>query len=380
MGGPIIDININIQKHEIYQLQALWVSLGISKNLGLPCIYDSLLLIRPECSFREGIRIQNKLTSKRRFYEEINKEESLVQGIMACDKLMYTKLKTGERQGIKNEILANSQGETALGLAPALILVKAYSNWLIVEVNQICYGGIVRTIALGFTEGISSWKVEAFCTFRPLVVPVGRSTLGRLFNVLEATIDAYSGLDELQQYADYAVSFNQEEENSKLQIVQKVQMVKTRELRRTMKINGDSIVTPGYLKTLIQSVFDVFTALSAFSKNLSHQEENLTQQIKLESLGFVCIMGLAGEIIKTRDSEVMSFSNVSSTAAQEKSKSNIIEKLVKRVEPNLPQWQEDKENITSNIYYEILKEIKAGGIKGSVARERSLEPIIAILG
>merc|ERR1711972_862017 len=329
--GPVVDISISTQKHEIYQLQALWVSLGISKNLGLPCIYDSLLLIRPECSFREGIRIQNKLTSKRRFYEEINKEESLVQGIMACDKLMYTKLKTGERQGIKNEILANSQGETAIGLASALILVKAYANWLLVEVNQICYGGIVRTIVLGFTEGISSWKVEAFCTFRPLVVPINRSTLGRLFNVLGATIDTYSGLDELQQYADYAVSFNQEEENSKSQIVQKVQMVKTRELRRTIKINGDSIVTPEYLRTLIQLVFDVFTTLSAFLKNLSHQEENLTQQIKLESLGFVCITGLAGEIIKTRDSEVMSFSNVSSTAAQEKTKSNIIEK----VKPNL---------------------------------------------
>merc|ERR1712066_173811 len=205
------------------QLQALWVSLGISKNLGLPCIYDSLLLIRPECSFREGIRIQNKLTSKRRFYEEINKEESLVQGIMACNKLAYTKLKTGERQGIKNEILANSQGETAIGLASALILVKAYANCLIVEVNQICYGGILRTIALGFTEGISSWKVDSLCTFKPLLVPVGRSTLGRLFNVLGATIDAYVGIDALPIYSDYGSSFDQYGAEPKIGELQKVQ-------------------------------------------------------------------------------------------------------------------------------------------------------------
>merc|ERR1712198_512032 len=103
------------------------------------------LLIRPECSFREGIRIQNKLTSKRRFYEELNKEESLVHGIMACNKLAYTKLKTSERMRISDEILANSQAETAIELAPTSAFIKAYINWLLVEVNQICYGGIVRT-------------------------------------------------------------------------------------------------------------------------------------------------------------------------------------------------------------------------------------------
>merc|ERR1712187_765300 len=72
-----------------------------------------------------------------------------------------------------------------------------------------CYGGILRTIALGFTEGISSWKVESLCTFRPLVVPVGRSTLGRLFSVLGATIDAYVGIDELPLYSDYILHFDQ---------------------------------------------------------------------------------------------------------------------------------------------------------------------------
>merc|ERR1712174_138291 len=115
----------------------------------------------------------------------------------------------GEILKIKNEILEDSRAEAAIGLASALILVKAYANWLIVEVNQICYGGILRTIALGFTEGISSWKVEALCTFQPLVVPVGRSTLGRLFNVLGSTIDAYVGIDELPPYADYPLSFVQ---------------------------------------------------------------------------------------------------------------------------------------------------------------------------
>merc|ERR1711920_687624 len=91
--GPVVDISMSTQKHEIYQLQALWVSLGLSKHLGLPCIYDSLILIRPECSFREGIMIQNRLTSKRKYFEALNKEESLVHGIMAQTKLDYAKVK-----------------------------------------------------------------------------------------------------------------------------------------------------------------------------------------------------------------------------------------------------------------------------------------------
>merc|ERR1712060_921159 len=207
--GPVVDISMSTQKHDIYQLQSLWVSLGISRNLGLPCIYDSILMIRTECSFREGIMIKNRLTAKRRFFEDLNKEEGLILGIMAVNNLTYSKLKTGELLKMKHEILANSQGEAAICLASALILVKAYANWLLVEVNQICYGGILRTIALGFIEGISSWKVETLCTFRPLVVPVGRSTLGRLFSVLGAAIDAYVGIDELPLYSDYILHFDQ---------------------------------------------------------------------------------------------------------------------------------------------------------------------------
>merc|ERR1711920_1130146 len=270
-----VDISISTQKHEIYQLQSLWVSLGISKNLGLPCIYDSLLLIRPECSFREGIRIQNRLTSKRRFYEELNKEESLAHGIMACNKLAYTKLKTSERQGIKNEILANSQSETAIGLASALILVKAYANWLIVEVNQICYGGIVRTIALGFTEGISSWKVESLCTFQPLVVPVGRSTLGRLFNVLGATIDSYNGVDELPTYSEYPVSFDQHEKVGPTDINQKVQFkamgYKTIKIYDDNLCNSVRLIEKQQISDLKLKTRDIFIY---FNKYLSQLTEN----------------------------------------------------------------------------------------------------------
>jgi len=238
--GPVVDISISTQQHEIYPIQSQWVSLGISHTYGLPCIYDSLLLIRPECIFREGIMMQNRLTSKRTFFEELHKEESLVSGIMSYANLQYSKLKQSNIASLTDEILANSQGEAAIGLASALILVKAYANWLLVEVNQICYGGIVRTIALGFTEGISSWKVESLCTFQPLLVPVGRSTLGRLFNVLGATIDAYVGIDELPIYSERQVSFNQYELEHSTQEKQKLEFSSHNNFSNTIKIHTEA--------------------------------------------------------------------------------------------------------------------------------------------
>merc|ERR1712048_1177714 len=133
-------------------------------------------------------------------------------------------------------ILANSQGGASLGLASTLILIKAYANGLLVEVNQICYGGLLRTIALGFTEGISSWKVESLCTLQALVVPVGRSTLGRLFNVLGAAIDAYVGIDELPIYSDYPVSFDQYGAEASLRILQRVQTALMEDQQKIIKI------------------------------------------------------------------------------------------------------------------------------------------------
>merc|ERR1712066_449718 len=128
--------------------------------------------------------------------------ESLLLGLSNLNSVDYS-AKKATKLNIQKEVeqAKHSVSRVNYGLAAALILVKAYSNWLVLEVNQICYGGILRTISLGFTEGISSWKVGVFCNFQPLVVPVGRSTLGRLFNVLGSTIDSYLELDELPVFA-----------------------------------------------------------------------------------------------------------------------------------------------------------------------------------
>ena len=59
---------------------------------------------------------------------------------------------------------------------------------LVLEVQQHLGGGMVRTVAMDTTGGLSrGQKVEA--TGRPISVPVGSVTLGRVFNVIGDAID-----------------------------------------------------------------------------------------------------------------------------------------------------------------------------------------------
>lgn len=59
---------------------------------------------------------------------------------------------------------------------------------LVGEVQQHLGGGRVRVIALGSTEGMMR-GMEVVDTGKPVSVPVGQATLGRVFNVLGEPID-----------------------------------------------------------------------------------------------------------------------------------------------------------------------------------------------
>lgn len=63
-----------------------------------------------------------------------------------------------------------------------------HDETLIVEVEQHVGDDIVRTIAMDATEGLKR-GMEACDTGKPVLVPVGKECLGRLFNVLGKTID-----------------------------------------------------------------------------------------------------------------------------------------------------------------------------------------------
>nr|YP_011005895.1 ATP synthase CF1, subunit beta [Desmarestia aculeata]WAM62899.1 ATP synthase CF1, subunit beta [Desmarestia aculeata] len=66
--------------------------------------------------------------------------------------------------------------------------VKSKKGTIICEVQQLLGDNRVRAIAMSATDGLQR-GVEVFDTKSPIMVPVGKATLGRIFNVLGQTVD-----------------------------------------------------------------------------------------------------------------------------------------------------------------------------------------------
>ena len=66
--------------------------------------------------------------------------------------------------------------------------LKMEGSDLTLEVQQQLGDGVVRTIALGTSDGLRRGNM-VYNTAAPIMVPVGRATLGRIMNVLGAPID-----------------------------------------------------------------------------------------------------------------------------------------------------------------------------------------------
>ncbi|WWO97136.1 MAG: F0F1 ATP synthase subunit beta [Candidatus Dasytiphilus stammeri] len=69
---------------------------------------------------------------------------------------------------------------------------------LILEVQQQLGGGIVRTIAMGYSEGLKR-GLEVIDLQHSIKVPVGKSTLGRIMNVLGEPIDNKGTIGQNQE-------------------------------------------------------------------------------------------------------------------------------------------------------------------------------------
>jgi len=76
--------------------------------------------------------------------------------------------------------------------------LKVEDKNLVLEVQQQIGDGVVRTIAMGSTDGLRRGLI-ATNTGKPIIVPVGKPTLGRIMNVLGEAIDE-AGPIETDQY------------------------------------------------------------------------------------------------------------------------------------------------------------------------------------
>jgi len=74
------------------------------------------------------------------------------------------------------------------------LVVKNGDKSITLEVEQHIGGGLVRTVAMDTTDGLSR-EMDVVDTGTPISVPVGKGTLGRIFNVLGEAIDDAGGVN-----------------------------------------------------------------------------------------------------------------------------------------------------------------------------------------
>ncbi len=96
---------------------------------------------------------------------------------------------TGKIKAIKGVVVdvAFPAGELP-EIFESLEIRRADGSRLVLEVQQHLDGGLVRSVAMDSTSGLSR-GVEVTATGAPIKVPVGPVTLGRIFNVIGEAID-----------------------------------------------------------------------------------------------------------------------------------------------------------------------------------------------
>lgn len=97
------------------------------------------------------------------------------------------------------------------------IEIKLNGKTIIVEAAQHIGDDSVRCISMDSTDGFVR-GMEAVDTGAPIRVPVGRETLGRLFNVTGHTIDNKGSLDHVQKASIHRQAPSFEEQQTTTEI------------------------------------------------------------------------------------------------------------------------------------------------------------------
>jgi hypothetical protein len=199
--GPIIDAQMKCklfykEKFMIIQIRPPIVV----RDLFLPSVYDALLVIRPSCNFRDGRVIKNYTANFREYFIELPFNDGYLFGLIHLIPANYRSTLHSFFDEMCKEVCDINVRDIILGFAPVFLFIKSYASWLVAELSQLCYKGVLRRIALGSTDGLCTWRVAFVMGFQPVIVPVGRIALGRIFNVVGSIIDPYMELSLSSQF------------------------------------------------------------------------------------------------------------------------------------------------------------------------------------
>ncbi|PIW60807.1 F0F1 ATP synthase subunit beta [Shewanella sp. CG12_big_fil_rev_8_21_14_0_65_47_15] len=92
-------------------------------------------------------------------------------------------------------------------------------NGLVLEVQQQLGGGVVRTIAMGSSDGLRR-GLEVVNSGSPISVPVGTATLGRIMNVLGDPIDEAGPIGEEERYVIHRSAPSYEDQSNTTELLE----------------------------------------------------------------------------------------------------------------------------------------------------------------
>ncbi len=102
--------------------------------------------------------------------------------------------KTGKIKRIIGPVIDVMFEEGYMPEVYSALVVKKDGKDLVLEVEQHVGGGVVRAVAMDSTDGLAR-GLDVIDTGAPISVPVGKGTLGRIFNVLGDAIDDAGGVN-----------------------------------------------------------------------------------------------------------------------------------------------------------------------------------------
>ena len=194
--GPVVDIVVfeGLFSYEQIFIASFSFSFYLNLNLYSMCIYDSVVLLKLSTFLRRGFSVPNNLGGLNSFMSFILYTDSLILffGRFWISKLFCNK---GEFFYFSDILFSEFnylfQLDLLVGFGVLYTVVRAYFNLVTCEISQLCTGGIIRCVSFGLTEGINSSGTGSLFSNQPVVMPSGRSSLGRIFNVTGASLDFY---------------------------------------------------------------------------------------------------------------------------------------------------------------------------------------------
>jgi F-type H+-transporting ATPase subunit beta len=197
--GPVIDVSVNSNLFYQERYTAEYFSL----EMFLPSVYDSLLVLRSSSNLRDGTVV--KCPHIGQYLASVPFNDSYLFSLLHLVPVDYSLLTASHSDSfyyteVSQEVLDINAREVLLALASVFLIAKSYSNCLMAELSQLCYAGVVRSVALGSTDGLCTWICTYLLGLQPVIVPAGRMSLGRIFNVVGAVIDRYLELSLSSQF------------------------------------------------------------------------------------------------------------------------------------------------------------------------------------